>query len=320
MDAFDILGRIITLTLFAATLRMATPVLFATLGGICSAHSGVFNVGLEGLLDLGAFFAVVGSVALGSPWAGLALAIVSCLVASLVFAVIHLELKAHEIIVGLALNLFAYGLTNYLLVAILKATGFYKSPLIIGFQPVNIPLIERIPIVGELLSGHSPLVYLGFLGVALAYVGLFKTPWGFHLRAVGENADAAEAVGINTRLMKYAGMLLSGALCGFGGAFLSLAYLNMFSENMTAGRGWLALAAVNFGEGRPLKSLVACLIFGFADALAIRLQQFGLPSQLVLMLPYVATLVVLILSAIQRSRKAEQVLESPPPAAKPVEV
>lgn len=303
MDAFDTLGRIVTLTLFATTLRMATPVLFATLGGIFSAHTGVFNVGLEGLLIMGAFFAVVGSVALGSPWAGLAFAVGACLVTSLMFAFIHLELKAQAIIVGLALNLFAYGLTNYLLVAILKATGFYTSPLIIGFQPVNIPLVERVPIVGGLLSGHSPLVYLGFLSVALAYVVLYKMPWGFHLRSVGENVDAAEAVGINTRLMKYAGVLMSGAMCGFGGAFLSLAYLNMFSEGMTAGRGWLALAAVNFGESRPIKSLVATLIFGFADALAIRLQQFGLPSQIVLMLPYGATLLVLIFSAIQRSRK-----------------
>ncbi|MBC7250252.1 MAG: ABC transporter permease [Anaerolineae bacterium] len=306
MDAFDSLGRIITLSLFATTLRMATPVLFATLGGIFSAHTGVFNVGLEGLLDVGAFFAIVGSVALGSPWAGLALAIVACLVMSLAFAAIHLELKANELIVGLALNLFAYGLTNYLLVAILGATGFYKSERIAGFQPIHIPLIGQVPVLGELLSGHSPLVYLAFLSVLLIYVFLYKTPWGFHLRAVGENVEAAEAVGIQTRLVKYIGVLMSGLLCAFGGAFLSLAYLNMFSENMTAGRGWLALAAVNFGDSRPLKSLVATLVFGFADALAIRLQQFGLPSQIVLMLPYVATLVVLILSALQRKRKAAQ--------------
>jgi len=282
-------------------------VLFATLGGIFSAHTGVFNVGLEGLLDVGAFFAIVGSVALGSPWAGLALAIVACLVMSLAFAAVHLELKANELIVGLALNLFAYGLTNYLLVAILGATGFYKSERIAGFQPVHIPLIGQVPVLGELLSGHSPLVYLAFLSVLLIYVFLYKTPWGFHLRAVGENVEAAEAVGIQTRLVKYIGVLMSGLLCAFGGAFLSLAYLNMFSENMTAGRGWLALAAVNFGDRRPLKSLVATLVFGFADALAIRLQQFGLPSQIVLMLPYVATLVVLILSALQRKRKAAQV-------------
>ncbi len=306
MDTGDVIGRIVNLTLFVATLRMATPVLFATLGGIFSAHSGVFNVGLEGLLDIGAFFAVVGSVLLGNAWGGLAFSIVACLVASLMFAIVHLELKADEIIVGLALNLFAYGLTNYLLVAILGATGFYQSPRIVGFQPVNIPLIESLPVIGDLLSGHFPLVYLGFIGVALSYLFLYKTPWGFHLRAVGENEEAAEAVGINTRRVKYTGMMLSGVMCGFGGAFLSLAYLNMFSENMTAGRGWLALAAVNFGESRPVKSLVATLVFGFADALAIRLQQFGLPSQLVLMLPYIATLVVLVLSALQQRRLDRQ--------------
>jgi simple sugar transport system permease protein len=305
MDAFDALGRILTLTLFATTLRMTTPVLFATLGGIFSAHTGIFNVGLEGLMDLGAFFAIVGSVALGNPWAGLVLAVIACVITSFAFAAIHLELKANELIVGLALNIFAYGLTNYMLVAILGATGYYKTPDIAGFQPVHIPLIASIPVLGDLISGHSPLVYLAFISVAIVYVALYKTPWGFHLRSVGENADAAEAVGINTRRMKYIGVVLGGVLCGFGGTFLSLAYLNMFSEGMTAGRGWLALAAVNFGESRPVRSLVATLIFGFADALAIRLQQFGLPSQIVLMLPYVATLVVLVASAVQRSRKAK---------------
>ena len=125
----------------------------------------------------------------------------------------------------------------------------------------------------------------------------------FILRAVGEKVEAAESVGINPRKMKYIGLLLSGLLCSFGGAFLSLSYLNMFSENMTAGRGWLALAAINFGKNKPVRSLIACLIFGFADALALRLQQFGLPSQLVLMLPYVSTLVVLVFSAISDERK-----------------
>jgi simple sugar transport system permease protein len=303
MNFFDTLGNIITLSLFATTLRMATPVLFATLGGIFSAQSGIFNVGLEGMLVIGAFFAVVGSVLFASPWMGLLFSIGACLIASLIFAFIHLELEAHQIIVGLALNLFAYGMTNYLLVALLDATGFYQSPLVIGFQLLDIPLIRRIPVLAELLSGHFALVYIAFLSVALVYYFLYRTPWGFHLRAVGEHEAAAAAVGIDTKRMKYLGVLVGGFFCGFGGAFLSLAYLNLFSEGMTAGRGWLALAAINFGESRPVKSMIATLIFGFADALAIRLQQFGLPSQIVLMLPYIATLVVLIVSAIQQERK-----------------
>ena len=187
--------------------------------------------------------------------------------------------------------------------AILDATGFYQSPLIVGFQPINIPVIGNLPVIGELVSGHFSLVYLSLISVGLVYVFLYRTPWGFHLRAVGENVEAAAAVGVNTRRMKYIGVLTSGFMCGFGGAFLSLAYLNMFSEGMPAGRGWLALAAVNFGESRPVKSMIATLVFGFADALAIRLQQFGLPSQVVLMLPYVATLGVLVVSAIQQQRK-----------------
>jgi general nucleoside transport system permease protein len=299
---FDI-SRIITLSLFAATLRMTTPILFATLGGIFASQTGIFHVGLEGLLDIAAFFAVVGSVKTGSPWGGLLYAIVACLVASIVFAIVHLEMKANEIIVGLAMNIFATGLTNFLIVAVLGTAGYYQSPLIVGFPQIDIPLIKDIPVANELLSGHSPLVYLSFLFVFLVYVVLYRTGFGFHLRAVGEKIEAAEAVGIDPKKIKYIGLLICGVLCALGGTFLSLSYLNLFSENMTAGRGWVALAAINFGEMKPLRSLIACLIFGFADALALRLQQFGLPSQIVLMLPYVSTLIVLIVSAISRETK-----------------
>jgi general nucleoside transport system permease protein len=299
---FDI-SRIITLSLFAATLRMTTPILFATLGGIFSSHTGIFHVGLEGLLDIAAFFAVVGSVKTGSPWGGLLYAVVACLVASLVFAIVHLELKANEIIVGLAMNIFATGLTNFLLVAILDAVGFYQSPMIIGFSQVNIPLLKDIPVVDQLLSGHFPLVYFSFVFVFLVYLVLYRTPLGFHLRAVGEKVEAAEAVGISPKKIKYLGLMITGVLCAMGGSFLSLSYLNLFSEGISAGRGWVALAAINFGEMKPLRSLIACLIFGFADALALRLQQFGLPSQIVLMLPYVSTLIVLVASAISNEAK-----------------
>ena len=298
------LSRIITISLFATTLRMATPVLLATLGGIFSSQTGIFHVGLEGLLDIGAFFAVVGSVYTGSPWGGLVYAIVACLFASLIFAFVHLELKANEIIVGLALNIFATGMTNYLLVAVLGATGYYQSPLLKGFSPVQIPIIKDIPILNELLSGHFPLVYIAFFMVIVVYLILYRTPFGFHIRAVGEKIESAEAIGINPKRIKYAGLLIAGVFCAMGGSFLSLSYLNLFSEGMSAGRGWLALAAINFGLGRPIPALVACLIFGFADALALRLQQFGLPSQVVLMLPYVVTVLALAASAIrQETRK-----------------
>jgi simple sugar transport system permease protein len=202
-------------------------------------------------------------------------------------------------IVGLALNILGYGLTTYLLVVIFDVSGYYSADTIVGFQPIRIPVVDGLPVIGQILSGQFALVYLGGLAVLATWFVLYKTPWGFWLRSVGESPEAAEAVGINLQVMKYAGVLIGGVLCAIGGAFLSLAHLNLFSEEMTAGRGFLALAAVNFGERKPLKCLAAALIFGFADALAIRLQRFGLPSQLVLMLPYIATVVILALSAIQ---------------------
>jgi general nucleoside transport system permease protein len=311
------LSRIISISLFATTLRMATPVLLATLGGIFSTQTGIFHVGLEGLLNIGAFFAVVGSVATGNPWGGLLYAVVACTIASLVFAFVHLELKANEIIVGLALNIFATGMTNYLLIAILGVTGYYQSPLLKGFSEVQIPIIKDIPVINELISGHFPLVYIAFFLVIVVYLVLYRTPFGFHLRAVGEKVDAAEAIGINPKRIKYAGLLIAGLFCAMGGAFLSLSYLNLFSEGMSAGRGWLALAAINFGLGRPVPALIACLIFGFADALALRLQQFGLPSQIVLMLPYIVTLIVLTASAVrQETRKLKASRLKATPAAR----
>jgi simple sugar transport system permease protein len=301
MGTVDTLARLFNIALLGSSLRMAAPVLYATLGGIFCSEVGVLNVGLEGLMLTGAFFAIVGSVALSSPWGGLLVAILACLVLSLAFAAVHLEWGADQMIVGLALNLLGYGVTTFLLAVIFDVVGYYSSPDVVGFELLQIPLVSRLPIIGPILSGHFALVYLGFVAVAATHFILYKTPWGFRLRSVGENPEAAEAVGINLRLMKYAGVLIGGALCGCGGAFLSLAHLNLFSEDMTAGRGFLALAAVNFGDRKPLKCLAAALIFGFADALAIRLQRFGLPSQLVLMLPYIATVVILVLSAIQRT-------------------
>lgn len=304
------LGSIFTLTLFASTFRMATPILFATMGGIFSSQSGIFNVALEAFLNIGAFFAVVGSVRTGNPLGGLGLAMVACILASLAFALLHLELKANEIIVGLAMNIFAIGMTNFLLVEMLDATGVYQSDEIVGFTEVQIPLIKDIPVLGELFSGHFPLVYVAFLSVFIVYLVLYRTPFGFHLRAVGEKPEAAESIGINPKKMKYWGLLAGGFLCAFGGTFLSLSYLNLFAEGMTAGRGWLALAAINFGIGRPVPSMIACLIFGFADALAVRLQQFGLPSQVVLMLPYISTILVLFFSAVASERRKKAVTAS----------
>jgi simple sugar transport system permease protein len=299
MGVADSLARLINVALFASSLRMTTPVLYATLGGIFSAESGVLNVGLEGLMIVGAFFGIVGSVTFGSAWAGLLVAVLACVLLSFVFAVVHLEWGADEMIVGLAVNVLGYGLTTYLLLVMFNVAGYYSSDAVVGFELIRIPFLHNLPLIGEILSGQFALVYLGFVAVAVSYFFLYRTPWGFWLRSVGESPEAAEAVGINLRLMKYAGVLAGGAFCAVAGAFLSLAHLNLFSEGMTAGRGFLALAAVNFGERKPFKCMVAALIFGFTDALAIRLQRFGLPSQIVLMLPYIATVVILMLSAIQ---------------------
>ncbi len=307
MSIAETLQRLINVALFAAGLRMATSIIYATLGGIFCSECGVLNVGLEGLMLVGAFFGVVGSFYLGSAWAGLLVAVLSCLLLSLAFAAVHLEWGANQMIVGLALNILGYGLTTYLLKQMFNTAGYFSSEKIIAFQPLRIPLLDNLPLVGSLLGGHFALVYLAFASVALTWFLLYKTPWGFRFRSVGESPGAAEAVGINLRQVKYTGVLIGGIWCAVGGAFLSLAQLNLFSENMSAGRGFLALAAVNFGNRKPLRCLIAALVFGLADALSVRLQRFGFPSQLVLMLPYVSTVLILTLSSMQRRRLAPAV-------------
>jgi len=229
------------------------------------------------------------------------LAVLACLIVSLAFAAVHLEWGANQMIVGLAVNILGYGLTTYLLKEIFDTSGYFSSPKIVAFSTMRLPGVDALPVIGQLLSGHFALVYLSFVAVALTWFVLYRTPWGFRFRSVGESPGAAEAVGINLRKMRYSGVLIGGMLCAVGGAFLSLAQLNLFSENMSAGRGFLALAAVSFGARKPARCLVATLVFGLAEALSVRLQRFGLPSQLVLMLPYVATVVILTLSAIQQA-------------------
>ena len=283
----DTLGAVLTGGLLASTLRFATPLAYAAMGGIFSERSGVVNIGLEGMMLMGAFFAVWGSVWSGSWVVGVATAMLSGGLLALVHAVFSIHLRADQIVSGFAVNLLALGLTGYLY------SSIYPEGTTKG-QVKRVPSLENaFDFLGWVPgSDLSLLVWLMFLVVILSYVVLFKTPIGLRIRSVGEHPRAADTVGISVYGIRYAAVITSGVLAALGGAFLSIGFTGRFTENMTGGRGYIALAAVIFGKWRPGWAFVATLLFGFGFALAIPLQrEADISSNVISTLPYVLTLI-----------------------------
>jgi len=288
MNIFDI----VNVGLFAAAIRMATPIALAALGGIFSERVGVVNIGLEGMMLMGAFSGVLVSYYTTNPWLGVLFAIVVGGALGLIHAIISVGLKGDQIVSGTGINIFALGFTAYASEVVWGSRGASSNVASLGV--IDIPILSDIPIVGDILGSHTPIVYIMIVVIALAQVLLFKTPFGLRLRAVGEHPAAADTAGINVNRMKYIGVIVSGMLAGLAGVFLSLGHLSLFSWGMTGGRGFIALAAMIFGGWVPLGTFGASLLFGLADALQMRLQSMGvLPSQIILMLPYIITVIVL---------------------------
>jgi simple sugar transport system permease protein len=288
------MDQLFDVSLFASALRMLTPILLAALGGAICARVGLFNVGLEGLMLIGAFSAIVGNYLTGSIALSLLFAIGCTLVFSLLFAFMSIQLQANVIVVGIALNFLALGLTTFSLRAIFDVKGAYYDKNMLGLPKLHIPLIEDIPWLGSVLSGHSVLVYASILIVGLLHYYLFRTVSGFRLLAAGENPTAARSLGIKVTRIQYGAVLLCGALCGLAGAQLSLGNVTMFTEGMTAGRGFIALVATMLGQSNPLGVAGASLLFGFMESLSIRLQGFALPTHFTLMVPYVVTILAML--------------------------
>jgi len=286
-----------------AMLRMAAPLILAAMGGVFSQQVGLINIALEGLMLVGAFAAVLAAFYLHSALAGVLVAILVAVLFALLFAFFILHLRADLIVVGLAVNILALGLTKYLLQVLFATRGAFAPKDLPGLLPMDIPGLDAIPLLGDILSGHNPLVYISWLLIFVTQIFLYRTVTGLHIRAVGEKRDAAESVGIPVARIQYLGLALSGAFCGLAGAQLSLGNLQLFSENMTNGRGFMALAAVFFGQGRPLPSAFACLLFGFFEALQIRLQtRVGMPPQWPQMLPFMIIVVTLIFISVRQAR------------------
>jgi general nucleoside transport system permease protein len=286
--------------LIAAMLRFATPLTLAALGGIVSERSGVVNIGLEGMMLMGALFAIVGADLTGSWLAGLLLGMVAGGLLALVHAFFAIQLRADQIVSGFAVNFLAVGITGYVFIS---RYGDQGTPDGVPRVPdVTLPGIEAIPFVGDAIGRANLLTWLSLVLVVAMAVFLFRTPAGLRLRSVGENPRAAASAGLSVLRTRYVAVVASGLLAAAGGAYLSIGFLGSFNEQMTQGRGFIALAAVIFGNWRPAGALAAALLFGFSSALAQRLPEFS-PSTATLFqaLPYVLTLIA-VAGFIGRSR------------------
>jgi simple sugar transport system permease protein len=285
--------------------RFVTPILLAALGGAICDRSGVFNIALEGFILVGAFCAVLGSYFFGSAWVGALAGIGGGIGMGLLFAEFHLRRRGDAIVVSIALNLFAAGLTAYLLRAIFGVSGAFHAPGIVGFSGIAIPGLAAVPVLGPALSGQSILFYFALVATFALHFGFARHRLGLRLRAAGENPAGLVAAGVDPQRVRLYGLVLCGALCGLAGAQLSIANVNLFVENMSAGRGWIAVVAVLLTGGRAIPILLIATLFGFVDSFSFRVQGFGWPQQFTDMMPYLATLIVLIaLSAWRKSRTA----------------
>jgi len=280
--------------ILAASIRLATPYLYASIGEMFAQRSGVLNLGVDGIMLVGAFAAFYGTLTTGSLWVGVLAAVVAGLAMGLLMSLISVTLKAEQGISGIGLSLFGLGLSSLLFKTLV---GTVKT--VDGFQPVRIPVLADVPYLGDILFSQSLPVYVAFLLVPASWYVLERTPWGLKVRAVGQNPAAADTLGVNVDLTRYLCVCLGAMLAGLAGASLSIALVNLFQENLTAGAGYIAVALVYFGGWRPLGILLGALLFSTVTAIQLRLQVLGvqIPSDFAVMLPYVLTIVALTFSA-----------------------
>jgi simple sugar transport system permease protein len=285
MDGWDT-----ALAILVATIRAGTPLVFAAIGELVTEKAGVLNLGIEGMMLIGAVTGFIATVVTGNPYLGILAAIVAGMATSLIFGVLTLSLMTNQVATGLALTIFGIGLSAFI------GLSYIGTP-IDGLDPIAIPLLSSIPVLGPLLFNHDIMIY-GSIAL-FVFVGwfLFKTRAGLILRAVGESHDAAHAIGYSVLKIRYLAVMFGGATSGLAGAYLSLVYTPQWAENMTAGRGWIALALVVFATWRPARVLVGAYLFGFITIIGLHIQAMGadVSSHLLATLPYLATVAVLVI-------------------------
>ncbi|MCU1478306.1 MAG: hypothetical protein JWQ64_2999 [Subtercola sp.] len=284
---------ILTISLVISAIHLGVPIILPMLGGLVSERSGVMNIGLEGMMLGGALAAVAVTFITGNPWLGLLGAIVSGLLSGLILAILTVTLRGNQVVASTAINLIGAGITAALVPIIWGVDG--TSPSVPKIPSMTIPGLSDLPVVGPLFSSLTAMDYGTFVLAIVVWWVLFRTDAGLRIRAVGESAESADAAGIAVVRTRFIAVMTSGAFAALGGAYLSIVTLDVFQASMTQGRGYLALAALVFGKWRVWPALAACIVFGLADAFALRSQivGIGIPHELLLALPYVLALVAL---------------------------
>ena len=312
----NVISGIFSAVFLAAILRVTTPILLPSLGALISEKAGVLNIGLEGMMLSAAFTGVVVSafaqdwfgaetgVAIG-PWLGLLLGVSVSLLLSFVLALFHLDLKGDLFLSGIALNIFGSSATIAILFELTGDRGNTSTLASLQMPFIQLPeFIREIPLLGgfvfDVFNNQSVMTWIAFIAVFVVAFFLYRTPIGMHLRAVGENPEAAASVGINVKRIRYLALLISGLFAGLGGIHMSMGYLQLFQRDMTNGRGFIALVTPSLGGGTPVGTMIASLVFGFFDALGIRIGSLEIPSQLPQSIPYFATVLALVIYALQR--------------------
>ena len=289
--------EVVLIGILTSGIRLATPYLFASIGEMFGQRSGVYNLGVEGIMLMGAFAAFYATLTTGNLWLGLLAAIVVGGLMGVVMAVISITFQAEQGISGIGLYLFGLGMSELLFQ---KMLGTVET--VNGFGPVSIPVLSELPIIGPILFQQSLMTYMAYLLVPIAWYVLYRTTFGLKIRAVGENPAAADALGVSVKRTRYMTVTLGGMLAGVAGASLSIALLNVFQQNLTSGIGFIAVALVYFGGWRPYGVLFGALLFSMVNALQLWIQALNIPipfdaSELLIMLPYVLTILVLMFSA-----------------------
>lgn len=302
----ELLSSIFSTDFIQMWIRVATPIILAALGAVICNRAGVVNLGLEGMMLCSALFGVLGSALGGHLIWGILAGLGMALLLSLIFAYFHLNLKANPVLCGTAINTFATGFTVFMLELFTGEKGTSASLKSFSFPTVKIPLIQDIPVLGKILSGHNLLVYFALLMVVVVYLLMYKTPLGLRIQSVGENEHAATSVGVNVIRVRYTAIMICGVLAGLGGMYLSMGYLPWFTRDMVAGRGFISLAAAAMGQNGPIGAFFSAMVFSLFDGLANTLQIMRIPSQFVQMLPYVATIVGLTIYSIQRVQREKR--------------
>jgi simple sugar transport system permease protein len=295
--------------LLVSTLRMSTPITLAALGAVICERSGIVNIAMEGMMLFSAFFAAAAALATGNPWIGLMAGVISGGIIAMLHAWATISLHLNHVISGAVINILAFGMTRFMMIQIYGHPG--TTDMIqktLGDYRLNIPVLTRIPLIGPLIFNQTPIIYLSVILVFVLIIMMKKTRFGLHLRAAGEHPMALETLGISVIKVRYQAVILCGMLSGLAGAYLSIENSSSFSEGMTSGRGFIALAANISGGWSPMGSFVASLFFGFVDALQMRFQilkVLPIPAEFFIMFPYVAT-VVAVAGFVRRSRPPKE--------------